>query len=85
MITEDSDIDDDLATIMEYVQRHNSKFNEFLSGGSTDTGTIARALSEIANQFAYANMLKGLETMLLLDDDEDGDDGDDEDDEEDAG
>lgn len=74
MIDEDSDIDDDVALILEKVQRSSALFANFCGKDPKDIALIACALAEMANQAAYTNTLKALELMILMEDDDDDED-----------
>lgn len=79
MIDENSDIDDDVNFILKKVMSSRAGFEKASEKYSVSSHLLlqAHALAELANQAAYANILRALELMILM---EDGDD-DDEDDE----
>lgn len=71
MIDKDSDIDDDVANILEALTKSADAFHGSLVDEPKDVARISLALQEMAKQQAYGNMLKALELMILMEDEDD--------------
>lgn len=72
MIDKDSDIDDDVANILEALTNSADAFRGCLVDEPEDVARISLALQEMAKQQVYGNMLKALELMILMEDEDEG-------------
>jgi len=88
MLNEESTLDDDVMGMLERVSKQHRSFRGELKavvegdGGQESAKMNTLAMVEIAHQLAYANTLKGIELLVMLEgegdepEEEEGDEGD---------